>query len=38
MVYDKVTDVGARQEWKKEMCDALKAGKMYLKANYKVRI
>ena len=38
VVVDKVTDVGARQERKRETCDALKAGKLYLKADYKVRI
>ena len=38
VVVDKVTDVGARQEWKRETCDALKAEKLYLKADYKVRM
>lgn len=33
-----MTDVGARQERKRETCDALKAGKLYLKADYKVHI
>ena len=38
VVVEKVTDVGARQERKRETCDALKAGKLYLKADDKVRI